>query len=74
MTGECGAGTGVGGRALPLPVTVRQILRDAFVLLSVGGGCWTKHRQYADRAGGCLLLWRQHRLGEAFDAADEFGA
>jgi len=73
MTGESGAGTGVGGRALPLPVAVRQILHDAFVMLSVGG-CWTKYRQYADRAGGCLFLWRQHRLGEALDAADEFGA
>ena len=55
MTGESGAGTGVGARALSLPVTVRQILHDAFVLLSVGG-CWTKYRQYADRPGGCPFL------------------
>jgi hypothetical protein len=29
MTGEAGAGTGLCGRALPLPVAVRQILRGA---------------------------------------------
>jgi hypothetical protein len=30
MTGEAGADTGIGERVLPLPVTVRQILRNAF--------------------------------------------
>jgi hypothetical protein len=36
MAGESGAGTGIGG-ALPLPVTVRQILRDGFAIV-VGSG------------------------------------
>ena len=37
MADESGAGTGIGGRALPLPVTVRQILRDGFVVVLRSG-------------------------------------
>jgi hypothetical protein len=32
-----GAGTGIGERALPLPVTLRQNLRDAFVVVMRNG-------------------------------------
>ena len=45
------------------------------MLSSVSSGCWTKSSPVHCRSGGCLLLWRQqHRLGEALNAADEFGA
>jgi hypothetical protein len=47
MTGESGAGTGIGGRAPPLPVTVRQIRRNAFVVI-------VRRGVQADASGACL--------------------
>jgi hypothetical protein len=37
MIGESNAGTGIGGRTLRLPVMVRQILCDSFVVVVRSG-------------------------------------
>jgi len=70
---------GLGAVALLALVSRPKGLTSGFrapssVLSSVGGGCWTKLSPVRCHAGDCLLLWRLHRLGEALDAADEFGA
>jgi hypothetical protein len=73
MTGESGAGTGVGGLSR-CRSRVRQILLDAFV---TADRRWMLDEVSPVRcwAGRCLSYGeQQHWLGEALDAADEFGA
>ena len=55
-------------------MTSSDAVEDIGVLLPVGGGCWTRSSPVRCEQMDACFYGGSVRLGEALDAADEFGA